>query len=162
MLLCLRLTFLLPKKKDGKKKTAKSNSGSKVILKNVKGIVWCDEKAEYNVDIGDGFIYPIHRSCFSCKGYARIYRRGVPFKDRYVYIRNIEEYYECNINHYLPFAPGCIVLGDLVKTPFSISPLFIIKDCWIELDNEKSHEAIVFYKEHIEEINDIIRKQQIE
>lgn len=153
--------FSLPKKKDGKRTTTKHN-GSEVILKGVKGIVWCNEKAEYSVDIGDGFTYPIHRNCFSCKGHACIYRRGVPFNNRYVYIRNVGEYYECNINHYLPFAPGCVVLGDLVKSSFSVSPLFVIKKCWIELDNEKSHEAIIFYKKHIKEINDIIRKQQIE
>lgn len=154
--------FSIAKKKISKGKTTKNNSRSEVILKGVKGIVWCDEKAEYSVDIGDGFTYPIHRSCFSCKGHARIYRRGVPFKDRHIYIRSIGEYNECNINHYLPFAPGCVVLGDLVKSPLSISPLFIIKDCWIELDNEKSHEAITFYKKHIEEINNIIRNQEIE
>lgn len=154
--------FSLPKKKDGKRTTTKNNSRSEIILKGVKGIVWCDENAKYSVDIGDGFMYPIHSSCFSCKGHACIYRRGVPFKDRFVYIRNVGEYNERNINHYLPFAPGCVVIGNLVKSSLSISPLFVIKNCWIELDNEKSHEAIIFYKEHIEEINDIIRKQQIE
>lgn len=154
--------FSLTKKKISKKTTVKNNSRSKVILKGVKGIVWCNEKAEYSVDIGDGFLYPIHNSCFSCKGHARIYRRGVAFKDIHIYIRAVDEYNECNLNHYLPFAPGCVVLGDLVKTSLSISPLFIIKDCWIELDNEKSHEAIVFYKKHIEEINNIIRKQETE
>lgn len=154
--------FSLPKKKDGKRTTVKNSSRSEVILKGVKGIVWCDKNAEYSVDIGDGFTYPIHRSCFSCKGHARIYRRGVPFKDRYVYIRSIGEYYECNINHYLPFAPGCVVLGDLVKTPLNASPLFIIKDCWVELDNKESHDAVMFYKKYIDEINEIIRKQSIE
>lgn len=157
--------FSLPKKKVSKRKTSKNSNRNEVIKKNVKGIVWINRNAEYSVAINENsitFEYPIHYSCYSCKGHARIYRRGVPFKDRYVYIRNIGKYSEQNPNHYLPFAPGCVVLGDLVKTSLNVSPLFIIKDCWIELDNKESHAAITFYKEHIDEINEIIRKQSIE
>lgn len=157
--------FSLPKKKISERKTSKTNNKNEIIRKNIKGVVWINRNAEYNVTINENgiqFEYPIHYSCYSCKGHACIYRRGVPFEDRYIYIRNISEYNEQNPNHYLPFAPGCIVLGDIIKTPFNISPLFIIKNCWIELHNEESHAAVMFYKEHIDEINEIIRKQQIE
>ena len=157
--------FSLPKKKVSQRNTSKNNNLNKIIKKNVTGVIWINSDAEYTVSINEGgvsFKYPIHYDCYSCKGHARIYRRGVPFKDRYVYIRSAGEYGEQNLNSYLPFAPGCVVLGDLVKTPINVSPLFIIKDCWTELNNEESHDALMFYKEHIDEINEIIRKQSIE
>lgn len=157
--------FSLSKKKDIKRKTSKNNSRSKVILKGVKGVIWIDNNAEYNVTVnmnGVLFKYPIHNSCYSCKGHARVYRRGVAFKDRYVYIRSLDKYTECNPFHYLPFAPGCIVVGDLVKSPIDDNNLFIIKNCWTELDNTESHEAIAYYKEHMDEINNIIKQKLME
>lgn len=151
--------FSLPRKKAKKRQAVKSNNRLEVVLKNTEGIVWCDENGEYSVDINDGFTYPIHNSCYSCKKHARIYRRGVPFNDRFIYIRAIGEYHECNPKHYLPFAPGCIVIGDLVKTSNNVSNLFIIKKCWTNPDNEKSREAIAFYKKHIDEINSKIKNK---
>lgn len=146
-----------------KRKTVKCNNRNKIILRKVKGIVWIDEKGKYSVAITDEnnvtTKYPIHPDCYSCRHHAQIYKRGVSFENRHVYIRVGGEYHEKSSNDYLPFDPGCIVIGNVVKSPININPVFIIKDCWVEFDNPLSHEAVLFYKEHIDKINEIIRNQ---
>lgn len=146
-----------------KRKTTKCNNRNKIILRKVKGIVWIDEKGKYSVAITDDnnvtTKYPIHPDCYSCRHHAQIYKRGVSFKNRHVYIRVGGEYHEKSSNDYLPFDPGCIVIGNVVKSPININPVFVIKDCWVEFDNSLSHEAVLFYKEHIDKINEIIRNQ---
>ena len=154
--------FSLSKKKISKEKTIKANNRFEIILKNVKGIIWINEKAIYSVKTIDGKKYPIDSKCYSCKNHARIYRRNVPFNDRYIYIRSVGDYTEQNPNLFLPFAPGCIVVGNIVRNQITKIISFIIKDCWTESDNELSHQAIVFYKEHINEINDVIKTKQLE
>lgn len=150
--------FSLPKNKIQKRKTYKDYNRNEILLKNVKGIVWINSNAEYSVSIENDGKYPICKDCYSCKGHETIYRRGVPFKERYIYIREYGKYTEQNPNHYLPFAPGCIVIGNLILNSFN-NKVFVIKKCYIELDNEESHKAVEFYKNHINEINNIIKIQ---
>lgn len=148
-----------------KRKTVKSDNRNKIILRKVKGIIWINELGIYSVAITDKnnitTKYSIHPNCYSCKTHAQLYRRGVSFEDRHVYIRVGGEYHEKNSNEYLPFDPGCIVVGDLVKSSININPLFVIKDCYIEFGNEQSHKAVLFYKKHINEINKIIKSKLI-
>lgn len=145
-----------------KRKTIENNNRNKIILRKVKGIIWINEKGIYSVAVKDenGIVtkYTIHPDCYTCKKHAQIYRRGVDFENRHVYIRVGGEYHDKNPNDYLPFDPGCVVIGNVVKTPININPVFVIKKCWVEFDNPQSHEAVLFYKKHINEINEIIKK----
>lgn len=150
--------FSLPKNKIQKRKTYKDYNRNEILLKNVKGVVWIDSNAEYSISIENDGKYPICKDCYSCKGHEIIYRRGVPFKERYIYIRERGKYTEQNLNHYLPFTPGCVVNGDLILNSLN-NKVFVIKRCYIELDNEESHKAVEFYKNHINEINNIIKMQ---
>lgn len=152
--------FTIAKNKLDKIKDSNKN---KIISKDIKGIIWIDIKGEYNVVIeqnNKSFRYSIHPSCYSCTGHNIIYKYGVPFNDIFVYIRN-NNCYNQNLKQFLPFAPGCIVIGDLVKVSFNINPVFIIKECWRELNNRDSHDAIIFYKEHIDIINKNIKEREI-
>lgn len=146
--------FSIPKKVANKKF---SKNKHKVILKDVKGVIWIDENAEYWVAL-DNFQYPIHPDCYSCKGKSTVYRQEECYKSNLKYIRNAGECYELNNNFWLPFGIGCVVCGDLIDIG-KVSPVFIIKDCWTEYNNE-SHKALEFYRKHIKEINDIIRNRR--
>lgn len=149
--------FSIIKKESDKRKT----SSKKVLEKNVKGIIWIDENAIYSVDI-NGTRYPIDIKCFSCKGKERIYRQGEYDKNRFVHIRTSDLCSECNPNFWLPFGVGCIVSGDLVSNHSVYDKVFVIKDCYTDTNDEKSHAALSYYREHLKEINDIIRKRREE
>lgn len=145
--------FSLIKTKSDKKKT----SNKEVIKKNIKGVIWINKEAIYSVRVEDSF-YPIDIKCYSCKGKGKIYRQGEYDKTRVVYIRHNDSYSECNPNFWLPFSVGCIVSGDLINNNFS--KVFIIKDCYVDVNDKISHEAVSYYREHLKEINDIIRKRR--
>lgn len=151
--------FSLKSVKTQKRKTSQNHYKREVIVKDVKGIIWIDTNAEYSVRLDDGSQYAIHPNCYSCKGHNRIYRRGVSYKERYIYIRTLDNCVEQNRIWYLPFDVGCIVRGNIIKILSNNVKYFVIKQCWTELDNLDSHAALMFYKEHIDTINDIIRKQ---
>lgn len=148
--------FSLANKESSKRKT----STIEVIKKNIKGIVWIDKKANYSVCV-DNFSYSIDYKCFSCKDKERIYRQGEYDKNRVVYVRAVDSCFECNPNFWLPFGVGCVVIGDLIVSPYNNNEkLFVIKECYVDINDEESHKAMSYYKEHIKEINDIIRNRR--
>lgn len=151
--------FSLVKKESNKRKTSNNIKKYEVVEKDVVGIVWIDINANYYVKINDKR-YNIDTECYSCKGKDKVYAQGIDDKRRICIIRNIDEYVECNPNLYLPFAPGCIVSGNIIINRFSNSKVFYIKKTWINLDNDDAHEALAFYKEHYKEINAIILKRR--
>lgn len=149
-------SFSFSKKKE--KQASKNNNRNKVILKNIRGVVWINVNAEYTVVIlKDKTEYPIHHSCYSCKGQFRIYRQGVNDKSRFCYIRLQDKCTEQNTNYWLPFAPGCVVCGNLVQDNITYKKVFVIKECWTELNNEEANKAFNYYKKHMKEINDLIK-----
>lgn len=152
--------FSLVKKEVNKRKTSNNTNKYEVVEKNVVGIVWIDINANYYIKIGNKF-YNINADCYSCKGRDIVYAQGFDDKRRVCIIRNPGEYIECNHNLYLPFAPGCIVSGDIIINHPLTSKIFNIKKIWIELNNNDAHEALAFYKEHYKEINAIILKRKL-
>lgn len=151
--------FSLVKKESNKRKTSNNIKKYEVVEKDVVGIVWIDINANYYVKINDKH-HNIDTECYSCKGKDKVYAQGIDDKRRICIIRNIDEYVKCNPNLYLPFAPGCIVSGNIIINRFSNSKVFYIKKTWINLDNDDAHEALAFYKEHYKEINAIILKRR--
>lgn len=154
------INFSLKPSKKKERKTIKSGNRTQVIEKNVTGVVCINIDAVYYVKIGDSQ-YPIHKDCYSCKGKQYIYRQGEYDKSRVVYIRTVDNCYESIPNFWLPFNVGCVVTGDIVFNHDAYVKQFVIKQCWIEWHNDEATEAINFYKEHLNVINDIIRKRRI-
>lgn len=141
--------FSLPKKKE-KKKTAKNTLRSKVLEKNVQGVVWIDDKGELTIKVIPDKRYKIHFDSYSCKGKKNIYARKLENRRVVCIIRNIGEYFECNHNIFLPFAVGSIVSGDIVQIGFNKQ--FVINKCWSDLNNDDAHLALEYYRDNYDTI----------
>lgn len=141
--------FFLPKKKE-KRKTSKNTVRSKVLEKNVQGVVWIDDKGELTIKVIPDKRYKIHLDSYSCKGKRNIYTRRLENRRVVCIIRNIGEYFECNHNIFLPFAVGSIVSGDIVQIGFNQQ--FVINKCWSDLNNEDSHSALEYYRDNYDTI----------
>lgn len=145
--------------KEKKRKTSNYIRQSEIIEKNVTGVVWINSLAEYSVHTDSVTFYFIHKDSYSCKGKKLIYRQGLDYKGRTCIVRNPDDILnDCDNSHYLPFAPGCCVSGDIVKQ--NGIKVFLIKKVWTDLLDNDSHEALNFYRERYKEINQIIKKKR--
>lgn len=151
--------FSLPKKKTKERKTSHNTNKYEVVTKNIIGVVWIDEFSNYTVKVSDAYRYEIHPDCYSCKGKDRIYLRKLDDNRRICIIRNADAYSDCNRNCYLPFAPGCIVSGDIVVKGFTKQ--FYIRKCWIELDNDDAHAALVYYRKNYNTIQSVLENSKL-
>lgn len=151
--------FSLPKKKTKERKTSNHISRREVIEKNIIGVVWIDKNAKFTVKIDGKFVYDVHSNSYSCKGKNKIYARKLDENRRVCVIRNVGDYSECNHNCYLPFAPGCIVSGDIVINGFNKQ--FLIKKSWIELDNDDAHAALVYYRKNYNSICSVLENNKL-
>ena len=133
----------------------KSNDSYKVIQKKVVGIVHVDIDANYYVVV-DNQKYPIAAECYTCKGKCKLYRQGEYDYARVVWIRAID-FNSMNTNYWLPFTVGCVVTGDVIHS--NNFDKFVITNVTDEI-TIKTHEAMVFYREHLKEINDKIRQRR--
>lgn len=141
--------FSLPKKKE-KRKTAKNTLRSKILEKNVQGVVWIDDKGELTIKVVPDKRYKIHLDSYSCKGKKNIYARRLENRRVVCIIRNIGEYFECNHDIFLPFAVGSIVSGNIVQIGFNQQ--FVINKCWSDLNNEDAHSALEYYRDNYDTI----------
>lgn len=141
--------FSLPKKKE-KRKTAKNTLRSKILEKNVQGVVWIDDKGELTIKVVPDKRYKIHLDSYSCKGKKNIYARRLENRRVVCIIRNIGEYFECNHDIFLPFAVGSIVSGNIVQIGFNKQ--FVINKCWTDLNNDDAHFALEYYRDNYDTI----------
>lgn len=153
--------FSIVKNESNKRKTYNNTKKYEVVKKDVVGVVWIDINANYYIKVNNKF-YNINSECYSCKGKDMIYAQGYDDKNRICIIRSPEKCIECNHNLYLPFAPGCIVSGDIIINNPLTAKIFNIKEVWIDINNDDAHEALAFYKEHYKEINAIILKRRFD
>lgn len=151
--------FSISKKKTKNRKTSKNTKQYEVIKKDVTGIVWIDKKSNYTIKLDNNYSYNIHPDCYSCKGKEKIYSRKLENNKRICIIRNKHEYYDCNINHYLPFAPGCIVIGDIVTVGFTT--YFYINKCYVDFNNDDAHNALMYYRQNYNDIIYNIRNNKL-
>ena len=141
--------FSLPKKKE-KRKTSKNTLRSKILEKNVQGVVWIDDKGELTIKVVPDKRYKIHLDSYSCKGKRNIYARRLENRRVVCIIRNVEEYFECNHDVFLPFAVGSIVSGNIIQIGFNQQ--FVINKCWSDLNNEDAHLALEYYRNNYDTI----------
>lgn len=141
--------FSLPKKKE-KRKTSKNTLRSKILEKNVQGVVWIDDKGELTIKVVPDKRYKIHLDSYSCKGKRNIYARRLENRRVVCIIRNVEEYFECNHDVFLPFAVGSIVSGNIIQIGFNQQ--FVINKCWSDLNNEDAHLALEYYRDNYDAI----------
>jgi len=153
-------SFAAPKLKTTRKNVAKS-SRVEVKAKGVKGVVFISADATYYV-IVDGCKYNILSDCYSCKNKCRIYFQ-ISYDNLHMicYIRDKDKAIEQNTNYWLPFAPACVVIGDIVIDKFTKLSKFRISKCYSDYDDPDTNYARDYYRQHIAEINKAIKEKQI-
>lgn len=135
------------KKKDNKKQV-KTKGVYDIIEKKISGVVCIDINGKYFVNGIE-----IAPECFTCQGATRLYYQGLQQNQRTMYIRDsIDKNIACNIDHYLPFAVGCCVIGNKVENIYSHKIYFYIKKVFINYDNIEAQRALKFYRDNYCEI----------
>lgn len=129
-----------------------------IILNNVEGIVWIDNKANYHIIVNGNLSYDISPECYSCKNHETIYSQ-CNTEHGVVYIRHKDNLIEQNPNYWLPFDVGCIVKGDVILNDAN-KQVFVIKRCYVDKDNEECKLARKHYRKHLNEIKQIIQSRR--
>lgn len=103
-----------------------------VLEKNVKGVVDINEDLLYVAITDNDKHILIHKDCYKCKAHKVIYSRILwgEHKERLI-IHRVDNL--CGNNTpYLPFAVGCIVIGDIICATDTMRSYFNIKKCYVD------------------------------
>lgn len=131
---------------------------SNIIHKNIKGVVFITDRAEYKVLFKDT-LYDITDKSFSCKGVTTIYRQGISDKRGrpICYVRERDLSFDRDRLYWTPFTAGSLVSGNIIKD--SGNMLFDVQDITIDYNNDKCHEARLYYLDNYKQINKIMNKK---
>lgn len=146
--------FSISKRKEVKSKKTYTTSEYSILESSVTGVVYITLDACYNVKVND-INYSIMSKNFSCKGVSKVYRQLLDNnKQRVLYVRLDDNKCELGHNLYLPFAPGCVVIGNILEHTKFKYKIFDIKKVLIDYDNVESQEAIKFYRDNYDVIQE--------
>lgn len=122
-----------------------------IIKRDIYGVVHIAITGILFVNINNTVV-PILKDCYNTAKKDKIFSLKLN-KDskRLCIVRNKNERLNYTNENYLPFAPGCIVYGNLLLNPYGTT-LFNIKKVIIEYDNEESKIAFNYWKANYEEI----------
>lgn len=130
-----------------------------IIKRDIYGVVHIAITGMLFVNINNTVV-PILKDCYNTTGKNKIFSLKLN-KDskRLCIVRNKNERLNYTNENYLPFAPGCIVYGNLLLNPYGTT-LFNIKKVIIEYDNKESKIAFNYWKTNYEEIERNINKNK--
>lgn len=140
--------------------TKRTIKESNVVHKNIKGVVYINEQADYKVFYNDMF-YNISEDSYFCKGKDKIYKQGYANElgQNLCVIRDADSKEEKHPLFYLPFGIGSVVIGNIVKDKDNYL-VFKINETLMDCTNEECHKAKRFYAENYKAINKIILDKQ--
>ena len=122
-----------------------------ILKKDIYGVIHINIEGLLFVNINDTVV-PILKECYSTKGKDKIFSLKLQKNTkRLCIVRNKDERLIYNNENYLPFAPGCVVYGNLLLNPYGTT-LFNVKKVLIEYDNEESRNAFNYWKNNYKEI----------
>ena len=143
-----QISFSFSHKYKTKNVVNKNYKDYEVIEKDVIGVVFIDINANYSVKVNN-FKFDIKPECFEIKKQKNLYHKL--YNGRLLYIR-----YDTNKKlssaYWCPFAPGCSVIGNIVRNKLN-KTYFQIKTIWNDNTNNDAIDAFKFYIDNIEEIN---------
>ena len=117
----------------------------KIVKKDVLGVVGIMLDSSFFV-ICENTKYPIARTSYNCGKRKTVYSRFLDSNKRRIkYIREIDRRYD-KIIHYLPFAPGLLVKGNLVIDSLTNKLVFRIKKVDVNWDSKECSEQLEFFK----------------
>lgn len=147
-----------------KAKTRSNNSSVRYekIEKDVLGVICITLALDYFVEIGKER-YPIVKEDYTSEGKGELYEQDLGGdKYRVRHIRSKEDRCKANTDYFLPFAPGCCVIGHIVKHHITKNTMFKIKKVFIDRENKDAKRSIRWYRNHYAQISEHRRKLQLE
>jgi len=145
-------TFDFSKKTVSRSSTGKLRGSTdnrntyKIVKKDVLGVVGITLDSSFFV-IYEDTKYPIARISYKCGKRKTVYSRFLDDnKKRIKYIRELDRRFD-NIIHYLPFAPGVIVKGNLVIDNLLNKLVFRIKKVDVDWDNKEATKQLEFFRQ---------------
>lgn len=126
-----------------------NNKKVAIINKNIIGIVHISIDGEFYINANNRAI-PIFFECFSKINKNKLYCINLYNNKRLCIIRDKKCITKIDNKNYLPFAPGCIVKGDIIKD--KNIEVFKIKTITTEYDNIEAKQAFMFWKNNYETI----------
>lgn len=104
-----------------------------VLKNNVKAVVDINNNLLYVAVFEDNNSQIlIHKDCYKCKHHKVIYSQILwgKYKERLIIYRA----QDCYVEHkpYLPFAVGCVIIGDIICNTNTMRSYFKIKKCYID------------------------------
>lgn len=123
-----------------------------IVEQELEGIVFIDINGNYSIKV-NSITFPIKPECYNISKKKNIYHRL--YNGRLLYTR-YDTKKELNKCWWIPFAPGCSVIGNIVKNRLD-KKFFDIKKIWTDIHNEIAIQAYKFYINNIEEINNNVR-----
>lgn len=142
-----------------KRKSNKQSTTSSIVYKDVEGFVGIRLDGSMYVKYNNEE-YDISSKCYDCKGKELIYssklynRKDGKGKTMLSIARLKDNRGSCNPNTYYPFAPGLVVVGDIVQTGsgINIKHKFTIKKCYKDANDIASMEAYQYWKDNYDVI----------
>lgn len=134
---------------------------SNILHKDIEGVVFITENADYKVLYNDIY-YNITEKSYSCKNILRVFRQGVSDKHGrpISYIRDKDTACEENKLIWTPFTAGSLVIGNIIKSTDNFI-LFDIKNILIDYHNEDCCKARSFYINNHKHINELMYKKML-
>lgn len=141
-----------PKRLPNKKKYVVISDG-KILEKNVEGVIHVRMNGTFYVHYNN-YEYVIHPDCWDTKGVQRVYSRRLVDGKRWSLIRAIEDGLpRMSPKNFLPWAPGCAVIGNVVLNERINTLFFKIKKVLnYDKNNEEAKEASKFFRTYWKEI----------
>ena len=134
-------------KKKNKTNVVRQNKYT-ILIKGLEGIVCINNEGKYIVR-SNNTLYNIKPENYSCVGHSRIYKQDVSKAERICWIRT-DKYVDYSPKKWLPFAPGVIVIGDIVKHNISNREMFNIKKVLFEVFTNESFDAFQYFKSNFD------------
>ncbi|AXH74519.1 MAG: hypothetical protein KNU04_gp69 [crAssphage sp. isolate ctbg_1] len=114
------------------KKIVKPKARFNIITKNEKAYVDINEDLDYIATFEDGRSYRIHKRSYKCKNKKIIYSQCLigEYKNRLI----IHRIPDACVEHrpYLPFAVGCVIIGNVVLDNNDNIKYFMINKCYVD------------------------------
>lgn len=139
------------------KRNYKIRTKNTIIESNVIGYVTIDLDANYYVVYNDKS-YKINPINYSCKGFITIYNRFLDENNHRIRIIRVNDSVKAH-HPYLPFAPGCVVKGNITVLNDLAEIVFDIKKCYIDKEDATANYYLKHFKDNYNIIKDKIKQK---